>query len=79
MHRFYWVIDNVLAGCSRPGAGRDGDIDRDLAALRALERRDLRDQNAGIAGDAAAELRRDLRERERPGHVIWRAVWRPAP
>jgi atypical dual specificity phosphatase len=34
MHRFYWVIDNVLAGCSRPGAGRDGDIDRDLAALR---------------------------------------------
>ena len=34
MHRFYWVIDNVLAGCSRPGAGRDGDIDRDLATLR---------------------------------------------
>ena len=34
MHRFYWVIDNVLAGCSRPGAGRDGDIDRDLAVLR---------------------------------------------
>src|ERR687894_1588120 len=34
MHRFYWVIDNVLAGCSRPGAGRDGDIDRDLAILR---------------------------------------------
>jgi atypical dual specificity phosphatase len=34
MLRFYWVIDNVLAGCSRPGAGRDADIDRDLAALR---------------------------------------------
>jgi atypical dual specificity phosphatase len=34
MLRFYWVIDNVLAGCSRPGAGRDGDIDGDLAALR---------------------------------------------
>lgn len=34
MLRFYWVIDNVIAGCSRPGAGRDGDIDRDLAALR---------------------------------------------
>jgi atypical dual specificity phosphatase len=33
MHRFYWVIDNVLAGCSRPGAG-GGDIDRDLADLR---------------------------------------------
>ena len=34
MYRFYWVIENVLAGCSRPGAGRDGDVDRDLAALR---------------------------------------------
>jgi atypical dual specificity phosphatase len=34
MHRFYWVIDNVLAGCSRPGVGGDGDIDRDLATLR---------------------------------------------
>jgi atypical dual specificity phosphatase len=34
MHRFYWVIDNVLAGCSRPGVGHDADIDRDLAALR---------------------------------------------
>src|SRR4051794_35581985 len=34
MQRFYWIIDNVLAGCSRPGAGRDGDIDRDLATLR---------------------------------------------
>jgi atypical dual specificity phosphatase len=33
MYRFYWVIENVLAGCSRPGAGRDGDVDRDLAAL----------------------------------------------
>src|SRR4051794_30919867 len=34
MQRFYWLIDNVLAGCSRPGAGRDGDLDRDLAILR---------------------------------------------
>jgi atypical dual specificity phosphatase len=34
MLRFYWVIENVLAGCSRPGAGPDGDVDRDLAALR---------------------------------------------
>jgi atypical dual specificity phosphatase len=34
MHRFYWVIDNVLAGCSRPGVGWDGDVDRDLATLR---------------------------------------------
>jgi atypical dual specificity phosphatase len=33
MHRFYWVIDNVLAGCSRPGAA-GGNIDRDLATLR---------------------------------------------
>ena len=32
MHRFYWIIENVIAGCSRPGAG--GDIDRDLATLR---------------------------------------------
>src|SRR3954462_8284010 len=34
MQRFYWIIDNVLAGCSRPGSGRDGDIDRDLTTLR---------------------------------------------
>ena len=33
MHRFYWIIDNVLAGCSRPGAG-GGNIDRDLESLR---------------------------------------------
>ena len=33
MHRFYWLIDNALAGCSRPGAG-DGNIDRDLETLR---------------------------------------------
>ncbi len=32
MHRFYWVIDDVLAGCSRPGAG--GSIDRDFETLR---------------------------------------------
>ena len=34
MNRFYWMIDNVLAGCSRPGVGRDADVDRDLTALR---------------------------------------------
>jgi atypical dual specificity phosphatase len=34
MHRFYWLIDNVLAGCSRPGAN-GGDLDADLATLRA--------------------------------------------
>lgn len=33
MHRFYWLIDNALAGCSRPGA-YGGDVDRDLATLR---------------------------------------------
>jgi atypical dual specificity phosphatase len=33
VHRFYWVIDNVLAGCSRPGAG-GANIDRDLQTLR---------------------------------------------
>jgi atypical dual specificity phosphatase len=34
MHRFYWVIDNILAGCSRPGVGRDADVDRDLTVLQ---------------------------------------------
>ena len=29
--RFYWLIDNVLAGCSRPGAR--GNLDGDLALL----------------------------------------------
>lgn len=33
MHRFYWVIEDVLAGCSRPGAN-GGDLDRDLGELR---------------------------------------------
>jgi atypical dual specificity phosphatase len=33
MQRFYWIIDNVLGGCSRPGSGRDADIDRDLTTL----------------------------------------------
>ena len=33
MHRFYWVIEIALAGCSRPGAG-GGDVDRDLITLR---------------------------------------------
>jgi atypical dual specificity phosphatase len=31
--RFYWVIEDALAGCSRPGAP-GGDVDRDLATLR---------------------------------------------
>ncbi|MGH2615138.1 MAG: dual specificity protein phosphatase family protein [Thermomicrobiales bacterium] len=33
MHRFYWVIEHVIAGCSRPGAG-GADVDRDLTELR---------------------------------------------
>ena len=33
VHRFYWVIDNALAGCSRPGA-RGSSVDRDLTTLR---------------------------------------------
>jgi atypical dual specificity phosphatase len=32
MRRFYWLIENVLAGCSRPGAG-SADVDADLAQL----------------------------------------------
>ena len=33
MHRFYWLIENVLAGCSRPGAN-GGNVDGDLDTLR---------------------------------------------
>ena len=33
MHRFYWIVENVIAGCSRPGAG-GGNLDRDLETLR---------------------------------------------
>jgi hypothetical protein len=33
MHRFYWLIDNVLAGCSRPGVRR-GSLETDLASLQ---------------------------------------------
>lgn len=33
MHRFYWLIEDALAGCSRPGAG-GGDLDHDLHELR---------------------------------------------
>jgi atypical dual specificity phosphatase len=33
MHRFYWLIEDVLAGCSRPGAN-GGDLDANLATLR---------------------------------------------
>jgi atypical dual specificity phosphatase len=32
MHRFYWLIDDVLAGCSRPGA-HGNSIDADLTTL----------------------------------------------
>src|SRR5258706_279100 len=40
----------------------------DLPVACRLERGDLRDAGLGIADDPAAELRRDLRERERPPH-----------
>lgn len=33
MHRFYWVIEDALAGCSRPGAN-GGNLERDLQDLR---------------------------------------------
>ena len=33
MHRFYWLIEDVLAGCSRPGAN-GGNVDGDLDTLR---------------------------------------------
>lgn len=33
-HRFYWLIEGSLAGCSRPGA-RGVDLDHDLAVLKA--------------------------------------------
>ena len=52
MLRFYWVIDNVLAGCSRPGAGRDADIDRDLTALRRLRDRRAADADGGFPAGA---------------------------
>jgi atypical dual specificity phosphatase len=32
MHRFYWLIDDVLAGCSRPGA-HGNSVDADLTTL----------------------------------------------
>src|SRR5689334_14065583 len=32
VHRFYWLIEDVLAGCSRPG-GLSGSIDGDLSLL----------------------------------------------
>ncbi len=32
MHRFYWIVPNVLAGSSRPG--RNGDLHADLTYLR---------------------------------------------
>lgn len=34
MYRFYWVIDDVLAGCSRPGS-HNVTVASDLAQLRA--------------------------------------------
>jgi atypical dual specificity phosphatase len=33
VHRFYWLIEDVLAGCSRPGAN-GGNVDGDLDTLR---------------------------------------------
>ena len=33
MHRFYWLIEDVLAGCSRPGA-HGSSVDVDLTTLR---------------------------------------------
>lgn len=40
MERFYWLIPEMLAGCSRPGGrrrwwGRDSALEEDLASLRA--------------------------------------------
>jgi atypical dual specificity phosphatase len=32
-HRFYWLIEGVLAGCSRPGA-RGANLNHDLADLK---------------------------------------------
>lgn len=32
MHNFYWIVEGMLAGCSRPGAG-GGNLDADLALL----------------------------------------------
>ena len=53
----------------------------DLAGARPLERADLVDQYFLLADDAAAKPGRDLRERERPGHVILRrrAACLPSP
>ena len=34
LHRFYWLIEGSLAGCSRPGA-RGADLELDLAELKA--------------------------------------------
>src|SRR5258706_6607399 len=53
----------------------------DLAGTCPLQRTDLLDQYFLLAGDAAAEPVRDLRERERPGHVILRrrAACLPSP
>jgi atypical dual specificity phosphatase len=33
MHRFYWLIEDILAGCSRPGA-HGSTVDDDLTTLR---------------------------------------------
>ena len=52
--------------------------ERDLPRSGPLEGADLPDQDARVPGDAAAESRRDLAERERARHVIARAACRPA-
>src|SRR5512134_2160913 len=50
-----------------------------LSRARVLERADLADQGLRVPGDAAAEARSDLPERQRPRHaVIWRAACLPA-
>ncbi len=36
MHRFYWLIDNLLAGSSRPGARGRLDDDLDFLALKGI-------------------------------------------
>src|SRR5688572_8767709 len=52
----------------------------DLAWRGPFQRTDLADLDLRVAGDAAAEARGDLPERERPRHAaIWRAAYLPAP
>ena len=53
---------------------------RVVSRARVLERADLADQGLRVTGDATAEARSNLPERQRPRHaVIWRAACLPAP